>query len=97
MAAERRDRIYINATECDIAQANPFEFPLMCRSIRTLFNFEPPVTEAEVRAASLQFVGNVTGFNKPWKANETGSTRTPARAGGPSALRNARHGEARSR
>jgi hypothetical protein len=64
------DRVYIVATECDIAQANPFEFPLMCRSIRTLFNFEPPVTEAEVRAASLQFVRKVTGFNKPSKANE---------------------------
>jgi len=70
VAAEGRDRVYIVATECDIAQANPFEFPLMCRSIRTLFNFEPPVTEAEVRAASLQFVRKVTGFNKPSKANE---------------------------
>ena len=42
----------------------------MCRSIRTLFNFEPPVTEDEVRAASLQFVRKVTGFNKPSKVNE---------------------------
>jgi hypothetical protein len=43
----------------------------MCRSIKTLFNFEPPVTEEEIRAASLQFVRKVTGFNKPSKVNET--------------------------
>ena len=42
----------------------------MCRNIRTLFNFEPPVTEDEIRAASLQFVRKLTGFNKPSKANE---------------------------
>jgi hypothetical protein len=42
----------------------------MCRNIKTLFNFEPPVTEDEVRAASLQFVRKITGFNKPSKANE---------------------------
>jgi hypothetical protein len=42
----------------------------MCRNIRTLFNFEPPVTPEEVRAASLQFVRKITGFNKPSKANE---------------------------
>jgi hypothetical protein len=42
----------------------------MCRNIRTLFNFEPPVTDDEVRAASLQFVRKVTGFNKPSKTNE---------------------------
>ena len=42
----------------------------MCRNIRTLFNFEPPVTEGEVQAAALQFVRKVTGFNKPSKANE---------------------------
>jgi hypothetical protein len=42
----------------------------MCRNIRTLFNFDPPVTEDEVRAASLQFVRKITGFNKPSKANE---------------------------
>jgi hypothetical protein len=41
----------------------------MCRSIRTLFNFEPPATEAEVRAASLQFVRKLSGFNAPSKAN----------------------------
>ena len=43
----------------------------MCRNIRTLYNFEPPVTPEEVRAASLQFVRKITGFNKPSKANET--------------------------
>lgn len=42
----------------------------MCRNIKTLFNFEPPVTDEEIRAASLQFVRKVTGFNKPSKANE---------------------------
>ena len=42
----------------------------MCRNIRTLFNFEPPVTEEEVRAASLQFVRKISGFTKPSKANE---------------------------
>jgi hypothetical protein len=42
----------------------------MCRNIKTLFNFEPPVTEDEVRAASLQFVRKITGFGKPSKANE---------------------------
>ena len=43
----------------------------MCRNIRTLFNFEPPVTDDEIRAASLQFVRKVSGFAKPSKANET--------------------------
>ena len=43
----------------------------MCRNIRPLFNFEPPVTEDEVRAASLQFVRKISGFSKPSKANET--------------------------
>ena len=42
----------------------------MCRNIKLLFNFEPPVTNDEIRAASLQFVRKVTGFNKPSKANE---------------------------
>lgn len=42
----------------------------MCRNIRPLFNFEPPVTEGEIRAASLQFVRKISGFTKPSKANE---------------------------
>jgi hypothetical protein len=42
----------------------------MCRNIRTLFNFEPPVTDEEIRAASLQFVRKISGFNKPSKVNE---------------------------
>ena len=42
----------------------------MCRNIKTLFNFEPPVTTEEVRAASLQFVRKISGFNKPSKSNE---------------------------
>lgn len=42
----------------------------MCRNIKTLFNFEPPVTDEEIRAASLQFVRKISGYNKPSKANE---------------------------
>jgi hypothetical protein len=42
----------------------------MCRNIKTLFNFEPPATEKEIRAAALQFVRKLSGFNKPSKANE---------------------------
>jgi hypothetical protein len=42
----------------------------MCRNIKTLFNFDPPVTTEEVRAASLQFIRKITGFNKPSKGNE---------------------------
>ena len=43
---------------------------LMCRNIKTLFNFDPPVTEEETRAAALQYVRKITGFNKPSKAND---------------------------
>ena len=42
----------------------------MCRSIKTLFNFDPPATDAEIRAASLQFVRKLSGFHAPSKANE---------------------------
>ncbi len=42
----------------------------MCRNIKTLFNFEPPVTDDEIHAASLQFVRKLSGFNKPSQANE---------------------------
>jgi hypothetical protein len=42
----------------------------MCRSIKTLFNFDPPATDEEIRAASLQFVRKLTGFHKPSKVNE---------------------------
>ncbi len=47
----------------------------MCRNIRTLFNFEPPATEAEIRAASVQFVRKLSGFNTPSKANEVAFAR----------------------
>ena len=47
----------------------------MCRNIRTLFNFDPPVTEEEIRAASLQFVRKLSGFNAPSKANEEAFNR----------------------
>ena len=42
----------------------------MCRNIKTLFNFEPPATDDEINAASLQYVRKITGFNKPSRANE---------------------------
>ena len=42
----------------------------MCRNIKTLFNFEPPASEEEIRASSLQFVRKLSGFNKPSQANE---------------------------
>jgi hypothetical protein len=47
----------------------------MCRNIRPLFNFDPPVTEAEIRDASLQFVRKVSGYNKPSNANEAAFNR----------------------
>ena len=47
----------------------------MCRSIKTLYNFEPPVTADEIRAASLQFVRKLSGFHKPSKANEAAFDR----------------------
>jgi hypothetical protein len=50
----------------------------MCRNIRTLFNFEPPATDDEVRAASLQFVRKLSGFNKPSKSNEAAFDRAVA-------------------
>jgi hypothetical protein len=46
------------------------EVPEMCRNIKILFNFDPPVTAEEIRAASLQYVRKISGFNKPSKANE---------------------------
>lgn len=48
---------------------------IMCRNIRPLFNFDPPVTDDEVRAASLQFVRKISGFTKPSKANEAAFDR----------------------
>ncbi len=47
----------------------------MCRNIKTLFNFEPPATEDEIRAASLQFVRKLSGFNSPSKANQAAFER----------------------
>jgi hypothetical protein len=47
----------------------------MCRNIRPLFNFDPPVTDAEVRATSLQFVRKISGFTKPSKTNEAAFER----------------------
>ncbi len=47
----------------------------MCRNIKTLFNFDPPATDEDVRAASLQFVRKLSGYNKPSKANEPAFNR----------------------
>ena len=47
----------------------------MCRNIRTLFNFEPPATEAEIRASALQFVRKLSGFTHPSRANEAAFSR----------------------
>ena len=47
----------------------------MCRNIRTLFNFDPPATDEEIRAASIQFVRKLSGFTKPSKANEASFDR----------------------
>jgi hypothetical protein len=47
----------------------------MCRNIKTLFNFEPPATEDEIRASALQFVRKLSGFNKPSQANEAAFDR----------------------
>ena len=47
----------------------------MCRNIRTLFNFEPPATDEEIQAASIQFVRKLSGFNKPSQANEAAFDR----------------------
>jgi hypothetical protein len=65
-------------TFCVHNQADPIiigwlcciEVTLMCRNIKTLFNFEPPVTDEEIREAALQFVRKVSGFNRPSKSNE---------------------------
>jgi hypothetical protein len=48
---------------------------VMCRNIKTLFNFEPPATDAEIRASALQFVRKLSGFNKPSQANEAAFNR----------------------
>src|SRR5712691_5147034 len=53
-----------------LSDSDNIEVTPMCRNIKTLFNFEPPVTDEEIRAASLQFVRKVSGFNKPSKANQ---------------------------
>jgi hypothetical protein len=49
---------------------HPWMEVAVCRNIRTLFNFEPPATDEEIRASALQFVRKLSGFNKPSKANE---------------------------
>jgi hypothetical protein len=53
-----------------LGDGGKIEITFMCRNIKTLFNFEPPVTDEEIHAASLQFVRKLSGYNKPSKANE---------------------------
>ena len=55
----------------------------MCRNIKTLFNFEPPATDDEIRAAALQFVRKLSGYNSPSKANLTPKVRHPLESGPP--------------
>ncbi len=52
-----------------------FDNDVMCRNIKTLFNFDPPATDEEIRAASLQFVRKLSGFNAPSRANEDAFNR----------------------
>jgi hypothetical protein len=54
------------------------EEKIMCRNIKTLFNFEPPATEDEIQASALQFVRKISGFNKPSQANEAAFDRAVA-------------------
>jgi hypothetical protein len=54
----------------------------MCRNIRTLFNFEPPATEEEIRASALQFVRKLSGFNKPSQSNAAAFDRAVAEVAG---------------
>lgn len=60
-------RMFVRAS---LLKDHSFKETLMCRNIKTLYNFEPPVTEDEIHAAALQFVRKISGFNKPSKANE---------------------------
>jgi hypothetical protein len=55
--------------------SGPLGVTYMCRSIKTLFNFDPPATEEEIRAAALQFVRKLSGFNSPSKANQAAFDR----------------------
>lgn len=60
---------------CPYARCNKSKGVLMCRNIKTLFNFDPPATDEEIRAASLQFVRKLTGFHHPSQANEAAFNR----------------------
>jgi hypothetical protein len=74
-AASNRQSLALSpilAILCSFALSASFavKYLIMCRNIKTLFNFDPPVTPDEIHAASVQFVRKITGFNKPSKANE---------------------------
>jgi hypothetical protein len=53
-----------------VRPTRPIQEPIMCRNIKTLFNFEPPATDEEIHASAIQFVRKLSGFNKPSKNNE---------------------------
>jgi hypothetical protein len=59
-------------------EARKSQEKVMCRNIKTLFNFEPPATDDEIRASALQFVRKLSGFNKPSQANEAAFDRAVA-------------------
>ena len=65
----------MNANGPAIAGENPIPSENMCRNIKTLYNFDPPATDDEIRASALQFVRKLSGFTKPSKANEAAFDR----------------------
>ena len=72
ISAKLLPNLYLKLTRIAVQRlgGNNFEKPVMCRNIKTLFNCTPMATEDEIRAAALQIVRKVSGFNKPSKANE---------------------------
>ena len=60
----------VNAGRRRVSIENPIPSENMCRNIKTLYNFDPPATDEEIRASALQFVRKLSGFTKPSKANE---------------------------
>src|SRR5438270_8455398 len=69
------EQTYLNAAINLHSAICDFRIRPMCRNIKTLFNFDPPATDEEIRAASLQFVRKLSGFNKPSKGNEAAFNR----------------------
>ena len=74
VACDAKDRIVCLSSSLSITYAPPSE-KLMCRNIKTLYNFDPPATEEEIRAAAVQFVRKISGSTKPSRANEAAFER----------------------